>query len=130
MQSSKGVVILIDEYDKPYVNWMNNRQKAEEMRLLLRDLYGLIKEMDEYIHFVFITGVSKFARMGVFSKLNSLSDLSMNPDYASIVGWTENELVQNFSPFLELAAKANKMSVKNTIKKMEKYYDGFSFDGK
>jgi hypothetical protein len=130
MQSSKGVIILIDEYDKPYVNWMHNKQRAEDMRLILRDLYGLIKAMDEYIHFVFITGVSKFARMGVFSKLNSLSDLSMNDQYAGIVGWTAEELAQNFSPYLELAAQANKTTVKKTIERMKKIYDGFSFDGK
>jgi hypothetical protein len=91
------VVVLIDEYDKPYTDFMNNHDMAEEVRNLLRDYYTKIKANDEYIKFIFITGISKFTRMGVFSTLNNLTDISMMPEFAGICGYTEKE-IKNYFP--------------------------------
>ena len=83
------VVVLVDEYDGPITNHLNDIPKANENRDLLRNFYKVLKEEDNFLRFVFITGVSKFAKVSIFSGLNNLSDLSMNEDFASLCGYTQ-----------------------------------------
>ncbi|MDR0414302.1 MAG: AAA family ATPase, partial [Prevotellaceae bacterium] len=78
------VVVLIDEYDKPYIDYVDDPVEAEKVRDILSNLYVRIKADDEYLRFVLLTGISKFARLGVFSKLNNLNDISMNDKYAAL----------------------------------------------
>ena len=122
------VVLLIDEYDKPITDNINNLEKAEEMRETLRSFYGVLKGCSQ-IKFIMITGVSKFSKTGVFSCLNNLDDISMSEEYGDIVGYTQQDLEDNFSDWIEITAQRKSMSKKDILDKIKEYYDGFSFDG-
>lgn len=123
------VVILIDEYDKPILDNINNLKKANEMREVLRSFYTIIKSCDDYLRFVFITGISKFSKTGVFSAMNNLVDISMLKRYGDIVGYTQNELEDNFGEWITSSSKIMSLSKDELLKKIKAYYDGFSFDG-
>ena len=122
------VVVLIDEYDKPITDNLNNLEKAEEMRESLSKFYIVLKGCP-YIKFLMLTGVSKFSKTGVFSSLNNLSDISMSKDYGDIVGYTQRELEDNFVDWLEKIEQELSMSRDELLDKIKGYYDGFSFDG-
>ncbi len=122
------VVLLIDEYDKPITDNINNLEKANEMRETLRSFYGVLKGCSQ-VKFIFITGVSKFSKTGVFSCLNNLKDISMLKEYSDIVGYTQKELEDNFVDWIENTEKELYMDREELIAKIKEYYDGFSFDG-
>ena len=86
------VVVLIDEYDKPILDNLSHFKKANEMRELLRSFYTVLKSCDEYLRFVMLTGISKFSKVGVFSAMNNLLDISMMENYGEIAGYTQQEL--------------------------------------
>ena len=129
-KEQKPVVVLVDEYDKPILDNMHDLEKAETAREILRNFYVQIKAADGHVRFVFITGISKFSKMGVFSAMNNLEDISMNDRYAAMLGYTEEELLSNFGPHIEEAAAKLGKSKDALITEMRDYYDGFSFDGK
>ena len=122
------VVILLDEYDKPYTDFVNDSDMAEKVRDVLRNYYVQIKANDRYIRFTFITGISKFTKFGAFSTLNTPLDISMTPKYAEICGYTEAEIIQYFPDYLEETANYMQMSSEDLIERMRDYYNGFSFD--
>ena len=124
-----SVVILIDEYDKPILDNITNIEKANEMREILRSFYTMIKSCDDYLRFVFITGISKFSKTGVFSAMNNLVDISMLKRYGDIVGYTQNELEDNFNEWIASSSKIMALSKNELLEKIKAYYDGFSFDG-
>jgi len=95
-----SVAVLADEYDKPVLDHIHDPDKAEEIRDILRNFYVRIKAADEYLRFVFITGISKFSKMGVFSAMNNLIDVSMNDRYATMLGYTEEELLSCFDAYI------------------------------
>jgi hypothetical protein len=101
---------------------------AENVRNVLRSFYVQIKANDEYIRFTFITGISKFAKFGVFSTLNTPLDISLMPEYAEICGYTEKEIIQYFPDYLKETARYMKITKKVLIERMRNYYNGFSFD--
>ncbi len=119
--TGQQVVILIDEYDKPILDNITNKIQAIEMREMLKDLYSIIKECDEHIKFVLLTGVSKFSKVSLFSGLNILDDISLNTNYADICGYTQSELEQEFAEHL---ADGN---VDKTELKL--WYNGYNFAG-
>lgn len=123
------VVILIDEYDKPILDNITDLKKANEMRKVLRSFYTMLKSCDKYFRFVFITGISKFSKAGVFSAMNNLVDISMLKQYGDIVGYTQNELEENFGEWLVHSSKTMLLSKDELLAKIKAYYDGFSFDG-
>ncbi|MDR2424352.1 MAG: AAA family ATPase, partial [Prevotellaceae bacterium] len=123
------VVVLLDEYDKPYNEYVNDRERAEKIREILRDFYIQIKSYDEYIRFVFITGIGKFAKFGVFSGLNNPADISMDEEYGEMCGLTKKEIVKYFPEYIEATAKKFKITTDELLEKMRNYYDGFCFDG-
>ncbi|NUV00577.1 ATPase AAA, partial [Marinitoga sp. 1154] len=122
-------VILIDEYESPILEHINNKEKAEEFRAFLREFYKKVKTKDEYIKFVFITGITKFTKTGVFSALNNLNDISLDTDYSQMFGYTQNELKNYFVEYIEQTAKKFNITTEELLKEMKKYYNGFSFDG-
>ncbi len=124
-----SVVFLIDEYDKPILDNLLDLKRAEEMREVLRSFYAVLKSCDEYLRFVFITGISKFSKMGVFSAMNNLQDISASHIYSDIVGYTQNELEYYFSDRIEALAQSMSITKDELNNKIRKYYDGFSFDG-
>jgi hypothetical protein len=97
----KPVVILIDEYDKPILDLIENIKEAEQVRKYLKAFYSVLKNLDEYIKFVLITGVTKFAKVSLFSGLNQLKDISLDPRYGNICGYTQNELEFYFKDYLQ-----------------------------
>ncbi|MCS7074171.1 MAG: AAA family ATPase, partial [Bacteroidia bacterium] len=98
---NQKVVIVVDEYDKPILDCIEDKNQAVEHRDILRDLYSVIKGSDEYLRFVILTGVSKFSKTSIFSGLNNLTDITMMKDFATICGYTHDELLNNFSIYLE-----------------------------
>ena len=130
LQKQRGqVVVLIDEYDKPILDNLSDVKKAEEMREILRSFYTVLKSCDEYLRFVFITGISKFSKMGVFSAMNNLQDISSSHKYSDIAGYTQEELDHYFSDRIEALAQSMSITKNELTDKIRKYYDGFSFDG-
>lgn len=128
-QQNGLVVILIDEYDKPVLDNLSDIKKANEMREILRSFYTVIKSCDEFLRFVFITGISKFSKMGVFSAMNNLFDISMMEHFGDIVGYTQDELEHSFSNWLEATADRKNIGREEILAQLKNYYDGFSFDG-
>ncbi|NUV00450.1 ATPase AAA [Marinitoga sp. 1154] len=122
-------VILIDEYESPILEHINNKEKAEKFKAFLREFYKKVKTKDEYIKFVFITGITKFTKTGVFSALNNLNDISLNKKYATMLGYTQEELEYYFEDYIKETAKEIGISEHQLLKEMKKYYNGFSFDG-
>jgi hypothetical protein len=134
--TGKKAVLLIDEYDSPIIKLVERERPAYDERLLvktrvvIREFYSKIKSAEEHIEFAFITGVTKFSRMGMFFLLNNLNDISIRPEFASFMGYSQKELEDNFAPFiLNIVGKRGK-SEKDLLDAIRDYYDGFSFDGK
>ncbi|WLE97596.1 MAG: AAA family ATPase [Candidatus Electrothrix communis] len=113
------VVILVDEYDKLILDNLDQLEVAQEAREILKDLYATIKDCDEYIKFAFFTGVSKFAKVSVFSGLNNLSDISLDSRYATICGYTQDDLVTVFADLLRDA----------DMERVRDWYNGYNFLG-
>lgn len=126
-QTGQGVVVLVDEYDKPLLQALDNMPLLEDYRDTLKAFYGVLKSSDRYLRFVFLTGVTKFAQVSVFSDLNQLSDISMWPDYATICGITREELERDFQPEITALAAINRISPAEVLTKMEALYDGYHF---
>ena len=125
--TGKGVVVLVDEYDKPLLQAIHNEELLESYRVMLKAFYGVLKSNDRYLRFVFLTGVTKFSQVSVFSDLNQLNDISMDYDYGTICGITHQELLNNFNPEIEQLAKGNAMSKEETVEQMTRQYDGYHF---
>ena len=113
------VVLLIDEYDKPMLDNIDDMELAQQMLKQLRGFYSIIKATDEHLHFVMLTGVSKFAKVSIFSGLNNLEDISLDPQYSSICGYTEEELGDVFGEHL--------LGVDR--KQLRQWYNGYNFLG-
>jgi len=115
---SLGVVVLVDEYDKPLLDNLT-KDTAEDLREGLSSFYSVLKDADRYIKFVFLTGVSKFSKTSIFSKLNNLTDISLKPRYADICGYTQKEFESVFADYLHDV----------DLKKVQEWYDGYNFLG-
>lgn len=113
------IIVLIDEYDKPILDNIDEKQTANEIRELLRGFYSVLKGSDSYIKFVFITGVMKFNQVSIFSGLNQLKDITLSPNYSAICGYTEEEMIKVFSDRLEGL----------NIEEVRKWYNGYSWLG-
>lgn len=126
--TGRKVVVLIDEYDKPLLRNLHNEELQNEFRELLTAFYTVLKDADPWLRFVFITGVTKFAQVGIFSNLNHLNDISLAPQYAALCGMTLPEIEATFQPELHALAEANKLSYEGIIEKITRRYDGYHFD--
>jgi len=126
-KSGRTVVVLVDEYDKALVNTMDDPQIHKELTTFFKGFYGVLKGMDYALRFVFLTGVSKFAKVSVFSDLNQLIDISLYDQYAEICGISEDELLAQFQPELHTLAKATGKTYNETVAEVKKRYDGYRF---
>ena len=124
-----SIAVLIDEYDKPILYNLSDVRKANEMREVLRSFYTVLKSCDEYLRFVLITGISKFSKMGVFSAMNNLEDISMDRSCGDIAGYTQSELEYYFSDWLKATSADMGITNDELIERLRDYYDGFCFDG-
>jgi Predicted AAA-ATPase len=124
-KTGKQVVILIDEYDKPIIDYIDpyNLEKANDQRDILKEFFSVLKAASNQIRFLLITGVSKFARVSIFSDLNHLYDLTLAPDFAALCGYTQAELEHSFAPYFATMPP-------ETLENMRTWYNGYSWDGK
>lgn len=131
LSKKNQVVVLIDEYDKPIIDYLTKDSiyKAYENRDLLRSFFGVLKPADDYLRFVFITGVSKFSHTGIFSQLNNLTDLSMHPRYATMTGYTQHELETYFTPYLKRVLPSLKMDETTAWRTVKEWYNGYTWNG-
>lgn len=125
--SGRPVVILIDEYDHPLISNIHDADKLEEHRLLLKSIYVNIKDLDQYIRFTMLTGVSRFSKMTIFSGLNNLEDISFDDEYAAICGITEDELHSNFREGISNLSNKYSISPEEAITLLKTHYDGYHF---
>lgn len=127
--TGKKVVVLIDEYDKPLLQNISRerRERQNRLRETLKGFYGVLKTCDPYIRFAFLTGVTKFGKVSVFSDLNNLRDLTLEPDYNAICGITESELLTYMRRGIELIAEKQCMSFQDTLTRLRSCYDGYRF---
>jgi hypothetical protein len=126
-QTGQRVVILIDEYDAPLLEVMHDDEQRETVRSLLREFYAPLKACDEHLHFVFLTGISMFSQLSIFSELNNLKIISRSHDYAAICGITEQELKDNFSYGIRKMAEKYHCSTDEMLAKLKDAYDGYHF---
>ena len=126
-KTGKNVVILVDEYDKPLLQAIDNPALQEDYRATLKAFYGNLKSCDEYIKFAFLTGVTKFGKVSVFSDLNHLTDISLLPHFTDICGITEAELRANFDDDVRALAAANGMTRDECYARLKRDYDGYHF---
>lgn len=126
-QTGRRVVILIDEYDKPMLQAIGNEALQDAYRSTLKAFYGALKSGDQYIKFAMLTGVTKFGKVSVFSDLNNLNDISMDWQYSSICGITDEELDNELHGYTEQLAVRNRMSVEEAREQLRKFYDGYHF---
>lgn len=126
-KTGKQVIILVDEYDKPLVGNLHNDENFEHYRTKLASLYSNFKSSAEHIRLVFLTGVSRFSKLSVFSDLNNLKDITFSNEYADICGITENELLENFHQGIEALAMEYEISFDEARARLKSNYDGYRF---
>jgi hypothetical protein len=126
----KTVVVLIDEYDKPIIHYIekDNVAQAETNRDILKAFYSILKDSGEFLRLTFITGVSKFSKVSIFSDLSQFSDLTLNPKFTTVCGFTETELVHYCGQGLIDLAEKEGVSDETILEKVRFWYDGFSWD--
>ena len=122
------VVVLIDEYDKPLLRSFHDEELQTRFRNLLTAFYSVLKSADKWLQFVFITGVTKFAQVGIFSNLNQLMDISFDPRFSDLCGLTVQEIENFFAPDLETLAQANNITPQEAIAELTRMYDGYYFN--
>jgi hypothetical protein len=125
------VALLIDEYDKPIIDFLEKEdvETGKFNRDILREFYGVLKNSDELLEIVFITGISKFAKVSLFSHLNNLDDITLAPQYAALTGYTQAELEFYFDDYLQLCVESLQISREELLKQMKIWYNGYSWDG-
>ncbi|GHV65536.1 ATPase AAA [Bacteroidia bacterium] len=128
-KEGKKVVVLIDEYDKPILDAIG-KTEAAEIREFLQEFYVVLKATDDHLKFVFMTGVTKVAKVSIFSALNSLEDISLSEPFSSICGYTQEELERDFSEYIDNTAVHLEMTREDLLANIRKWYDGYSWDGK
>ncbi len=126
-RTGKQVVVLIDEYDAPLLTVLHDPERLEKMRTALQSFYSPIKKLDPYLRFVFITGITKFSQLSIFSQLNNLKNISMKPQYAAICGITQKELEDNFQEGIRALGEENEMTSEQVLAKLARTYDGYHF---
>ena len=129
LSKNEKVVILIDEYDKPIIDYLEPEQipTAKENRDIMKNFYGVLKNLDGHIRFLFITGVSKFSKVSIFSDLNHLLDITIHPKFGTIVGYTQSEVEHYFGEKIKEIAQNQGLSYEELLLKIKEWYNGYSW---
>ncbi len=122
-----SVVILVDEYDKPMLDHINNIPLATQQREVLKTFYDTLKGLDGYLRAIFITGVTKFSKTSIFSGINNLNDITLDRTAASLLGYTEQEISANFGPYIEIIGREQNRSVASIKEDIQIWYNGYRF---
>ena len=129
-QTHEKAVIIIDEYDAPLLDVMNDKERLAPMRQIMRNFYSPIKSLDPYLRFVFITGINKFAQLSIFSELNNLQNISMMPKYSAICGISQSEIDTQMQEPVRRMADSLGISYEETLEELKHNYDGYHFSGR
>ncbi len=123
------VVILIDEYDKPLIDYLEDKAQARANQQILKSFYSVIKDSDPYIEFLLLTGVSKFSKVSIFSDLNNLKDITLHRNFASLTGYTQEEVEHYFGDAIAQLAAERSQSQAALLAEIRTWYNGYSWDG-
>ena len=126
-KTGKGVVVLIDEYDSPLLDVVHEEENLPKLRKIMRNFYSPLKACAPYLRYVFLTGITKFSQLSIFSELNNIQNISMLPEYAAICGISKEELLTQMSIDIDLLAARLKLTRDATIARLIEYYDGYHF---
>lgn len=126
-QTGQQVVVLIDEYDAPLLDVMHEERNLPVLRQVMRNFYSPLKACDPWLRFVFLTGITKFSQLSIFSELNNIKNISMDTDYAAVCGITEDEMLSQMSEDIDLMADRMRISREELLEKLKDYYDGYHF---
>ncbi len=123
------VVILIDEYDKPLIDYLEDKEQARANQQILKSFYSVLKDSDPYIEFLLLTGVSKFSKVSIFSDLNNLNDITLDRLFADLTGYTQAELEESFAPYMAEAESLLHLDRAQLTEHLRIWYNGYSWDG-
>ena len=129
-KSGKQVVVLIDEYDAPMLDVVHEKEQLDMLRNMMRNFYSPLKYSEAKLRFVFLTGITKFSQVSIFSELNNIINISMNDEYAGICGITKEELLAQMSEDIDELAKSQELTREETIAELKENYDGYHFSAK
>ena len=126
-KTGRQAVVLIDEYDAPLLDVVHEDKQLPQLRQVMRNFYSPLKACDPYLRFVFLTGITKFSQMSIFSELNNLKNISMMPEYAGICGITEEELTAQLADYVEAIAESQGKTHEEALQQLKQNYDGYHF---
>ena len=126
-QFGEKAVVILDEYDAPLLNVLHDEERTKEVRQLMRTLYSPLKDCDPYLRFVFITGISKFSQLSIFSEINNLTVISMDDEYSALCGFTQEEIEENFPEGIKHLAEKENLTMEETLSLLRQMYDGYHF---
>ena len=129
-QTGEKVVVIIDEYDAPLLDVVHEKDNLSQLRRIMQNFYSPLKMLDPYLEFTFITGITKFSQLSIFSELNNLDNISMNDEYAGICGITKEEMLAQMSEDIDELAKSQELTREETIAELKENYDGYHFSAK
>ena len=125
--TGKKVVVIIDEYDAPLLDVVHEKDNLKQLRLIMQNFYSPLKKLDPYLEFTFVTGITKFAQLSIFSELNNLDNISMFDQYSAICGISKTELTTVMKPDVEALGKTLGMTYEECLEELRRYYDGYHF---
>ncbi|MEE0521852.1 MAG: AAA family ATPase, partial [Bacteroidaceae bacterium] len=126
-QTGRKVVVLIDEYDAPLLDVAHKKDSLEDLRQVMRNFYSPLKDCDPHLQFVFITGITKFSQLSIFSELNNLVNISMDEDFAAVCGISTEEVLTQMPDYLDRLALAMQQTREETLDALKRQYDGYHF---
>ena len=126
-QTGRQVVVLIDEYDAPLLDVVHEEKNLPILRNVMRNFYSPLKACDPYLRFVFLTGITKFSQLSIFSELNNISNISMDEPYAAVCGITQEEMSEQMSEYIKRLAASLELTNEETRQKLKERYDGYHF---
>ena len=129
-QTGQKVVVIIDEYDAPLLDVVHEKENLQPLRFIMQNFYSPLKKLDPYLEFVFITGITKFSQLSIFSELNNLNNISMLDQYSAICGISKTELTTVMKPDVAGLGRALDMTYEECLEELRKYYDGYHFSKK
>ena len=129
-QTGKKVVVIIDEYDAPLLDVVHEKDNLRQLRLIMQNFYSPLKKLDPYLEFTFITGITKFSQLSIFSELNNLDNISMFDQYSAICGISKTELITQMKPDVEALGEALGMTYEECLAELTRFYDGYHFSKK
>lgn len=126
-KTGKQIVVLIDEYDAPMLDVAHEDKRLDILRNIMRNFYSPLKKCESLLRFVFLTGITKFSQVSIFSELNNIKNISMDEEYAGICGITKDEMLTQMSEDIDMLAKTQDLTREATVTKLKEYYDGYHF---